>query len=496
MDGSTDSADREIGQLRQSDLPSFFAETVRRLPLAASVLHLLGYALDEEFLSTCYAEHRGHGYEGLLSFPRLVDILADALLVHHGSARQSLLEAEKHQTLPTCKEAFYGKLRRLPLSLSVALLTQASQRLNALLPVQDNPLPTSLHGYQIRIIDGKKTKHIAKTLGATRGQAGQLFGAKLLAAYDPATRLIQAIAAHPDGERNDGPLVPELLQNLQTPAVEGPRINVADAQFCDLVQMHNYRQNEDYFVLRYHPKLHFHPVAGLPPVEDKDARNRPLIEEYGWVGSVRDKRRRFVRRITWKRHDHKDLSIVTDLTNRQDAQAVEGAESIPATDLIDLYLTRWKIETVFQDVTEIFGLRKFIGSTPEATAFQSAFCMVVYNTIIVIKSYVAALQPKPISVDDVSNQMLFTSIHKQLTAIAELVPPEITAELIKPSTSAIQAKAYLKQRLNGLWEPAWRKAQNKSPRQYTDKPQWSGAHTSVYRLQQKHRQKTAKHTIE
>jgi len=141
------------------------------------------------------------------------------------------LNAQKKDTLPTCKEAFYGKLRRLPLELSVAFMTEASRRLNELLPVQNNPLPASLHGYQVRIIDGKKTKHIAKKLKLTRAQAGQLFGAKLLAAYDPATRLIQAMSAHADGEKNDAPLVPDLLAQVRTPTADKPIIHVADAQF-------------------------------------------------------------------------------------------------------------------------------------------------------------------------------------------------------------------------------------------------------------------------
>lgn len=482
MDGPMHSAVRGISP------SAFFAETVRRLPLADAVFHLLGYALNEEFLSICYEEHRGQCYEDLLSFPSLVEILTDALLVHHGSARQALLTAEERGALPTCKEAFYGKLRRLPLPLSVAFMSQSSQRLNALLPVQDNPLPASLHGYQVRIIDGKKTKHIAKMLGPTRGQAGQLFGAKLLVAYNPATRLIQAVAAHPDGEKNDAPLVPDLLDSLRAQDSDTPRINVADAQFCDLVQMEQYRKNKDFFALRYHPKLHFHPAQDMPRCEFTDMQNRPLIEEYGWLGSPRDQRRRFVRRVTWKRTDHKDMSIVTDLTQRSEGQTAEVPEAVSAADLIDLYLIRWKIETVFQDVTEIFGLRKLIGSTPEATAFQAAFCMVVYNAIMVVKSYVAALQPQPLSVDDVSNKMLFTSIHKQLTAIAELVPAATLVDLIEPSTTPPEARTYLRKRLRGLWEPAWKKARNKNPRRHTAKKKASGAHTSVYRILMKHKQ--------
>jgi hypothetical protein len=466
----------------------FFGEVLKRLPLADAVLHLLGYTLNEDFLSACFQKHRGQCYEDTLSFPKLVEILTDALLVHEGSARQALIEAKKKDNLPVCKEAFYGKLRRLPLDLSIAFMTEASRRLNELLPVQANPLPASLHGYHVRIIDGKKTKHVAKRLQLTRGQAGQLFGSKLLAAYDPATRLIQTVSAHPDGEKNDAPLVPDLLANLHAHPTGKPALNVADAQFCDLVQISHYRQVGEHFALRYHPKVHFHADPTKPMRQFKDAKGRDLIEEYGWLGSPTDKRRAFVRRITWKRSDHKDLSVVTDLMNRSPGQDAQADEPIAATDLIDLYLTRWKIETVFQDVTTIFGLRKLIGSTPEATAFQAAFCMVVYNAIMVVKSYVAAVQPKPMSVDDVSNKMLFTSIHKQLTAVAELVPAVSLAELVTPPPTAEEARTFLQERLTGLWETGWKKARNKNPRSYGAKPKGSGAHTSVFRVLQKHKQ--------
>jgi hypothetical protein len=487
MDGRKLSALGDPSQVRIVD-PDFFRETLRRLPLADAVLHLLGYALNESFLAACFEKHRGHCYEDTLSFAKLVEILTDALLVHEGSARQALIEAGKKDRLPTCKEAFYGKLRRLPLNLSVAFMTAASRRLNDLLPVQNNPLPKSLHGYQVRIIDGKKTKHVAKKLKLTRARAGQLFGAKLLAGYDPATRLLQTVAAHADGEKNDAPLVPDLLANWRMHPTAKPAINVADAQFCDLVQINQYGQAGEHFVLRYHPKVHFHADPTKPARAFTDAKGRQLIEEYGWLGSPADKRRAFVRRITWQRNDHKDLSVVTDLTNRSPGQEADAPEPIAAADLIDLYLTRWKIETVFQEVTTIFGLRKLIGSTPEATAFQAAFCMVVYNAIMVVKSYVAAVQPKPMAVDDVSNKMLFISIHKQLTALAELVPAVSLAELVTPPHTAEAARAYLQQRLTGLWEVSWKKARNKNPRKYGPKPKGSGAHTSVYRVLQKHKQ--------
>jgi hypothetical protein len=484
MDGRTKAQPGDASHIRVCDPQGFLGQTLKRLPLADAVFHLLGYALNDKFLSACYEKHRGQCYEDILSFPRMVELLTDALLIQGGSGRKALLHAAANEQLPTCKEAFYGKLRRLPLALSVGFLTDASQRLNDLLALQDNPLPASLHGYQVRIIDGKKTKHVAKRLKLTRGQAGQLFGSKLLVGYDPATRLIQTIAAHADGEKNDAPLVPDLLAQARA-HTKRPCINVADAQFCDLVQIRHYRSGHEHFVLRYHPKLHFHADPKHRRREFVDPKGRRLFEEYGWLGSPKDPRRCFVRRVTWQRTDHKDMCIVTDLTKRTAGAGAEAAnpeEPIPAADLIDLYLIRWRIETVFQDVTVLFGLKKLIGSTPEATAFQAAFCMVVYNAIQVVRSYVAAAQPQPMPVDDVSSTMLFDSIRRQLIAVSELIPPPSLVALLTPLQTAEATRMYLQQRLAGLWETGWKKARNAKPRHYTDKPKGSGAHTSVYRV--------------
>jgi len=47
------------------------------------------------------------------------------------------------------------------------------------------------------------------------------------------------------------------------------------------------------------------------------------------------------------------------------------------------------IERLFQRVTEVFDLRHLIGSTPQATVFQAAFCLLLSNVIQTVRGYVA-----------------------------------------------------------------------------------------------------------
>ena len=57
-----------------------------------------------------------------------------------------------------------------------------------------------------------------------------------------------------------------------------------------------------------------------------------------------------------------------------------------------VYLRRWEIERAFQKIVEVFELRRLIGSTPRATIFQAAFCLLLYNLLHVMRAFVAAGQ--------------------------------------------------------------------------------------------------------
>src|SRR5207248_1144363 len=135
-----------------------------------------------------------------------------------------------------------------------------------------------------------------------------------------------------------------------------------------------------------------------------------------------------------------DIILVTDL---------EDAERYSATDLLELYLCRWGIERVFQQVTEVFGLQGLIGSSPEATLFQFSFCLVLYNILQVVRAYVA--QASNHRVADVSTEKLFLDVQNQLIAWNELLEPKETLKQIQP-VDLKQTCARLKQLLRKVWK--------------------------------------------
>jgi hypothetical protein len=451
---------------------------VQHLPLAQAVLGLFHHVLEPTFLEALFQRCRGRAYHKELSFTAVVHLLG-AAITHYGSVHQALQARRHDQLLPVSDRACYGKLSRLPLALSLALLDEGTQRMQALLPATLNhSVPVCFAALQVILVDGKKSKNVAKRLAVCRNQPGRVFGAKLVVGLDARTRLVLAAAATADGERNDNPLVPELLDRLR-PQRQLPPLFVCDAQFCDLTQVQRMLGEKALFAFRHHPKTHFHPDRTRPARTFVDGQGRTLLEEWGYLGSVKDRRRCYVRRVTWQRASatHKDLSVVTNLTD---------GLAYPPEALIDLYLLRWKIETVFQEVATVFGLQHLIGSTPEASGFETAMCMLIYNMIQVVKAQLAFQQDLP--VDDVSSQNLFRSVQRSLTALYELLSPaQIAASVVAPPEPGAM-RGWLEQLLQGQWQPQWRKARNKNPRRYGPKPKGSGAHTSIERLRKRHKE--------
>src|SRR4051794_23314308 len=372
-------------------LVEFQRELLARLPLADSVLSLLGYLWSPSFLDGLFDAHRGRRYEQDLTFPRLVELVRDALLVHRGSGRASFEAADARGELPVLAGSVYQKLARLPVAVSQALLRETARRLPELLPgagaggggggggdAHDPPLPASLRDLEVVALDGKVLKHVPRRLKPLRPLQGKLLGGRVLAALAVRPGLALAMEACEDAERNNCPLVPGAVAQVRATAAVGARdiLFMADRQMCDLGLMALSTRRRDHFLVRHNRTLSFEPDPARPPQRGTGQRGRTFVQAWGWAGAASQRsRRRYVRRITLARDGggdagEEDVVLLTDLLDER---------RYPAADLLEAYLRRWGIEQVFQRVTEVFGLEHLIGTRPLALIFQAAFCFVLYN---------------------------------------------------------------------------------------------------------------------
>jgi len=449
----------------------FAREVLSRLPLAEAVLSLWRWVADPLFLLSIFARHSGAGYEKEIRFEVLVQLIADALLEHQGSGRKSFERGREQGLLTASVQAVYQKLGRLPLGLSEAWVAESTARMRPIYPEPARlALAPALAALEVIIVDGKAIKRVAKRLKPLQGRKGGVLGGKALVALELRSGLVVAMATHADGETNEAKLVPVLLPQVRE-HVSGQRLWVADRQFCDLTQPAAFVAGEDHCLVRYHPKTPFGPDPTWPAQRGQDAQGRVWEQDWGWLGSEQNKQRRFLRRLTLFRPGEETIVLLTDLLD---------ATQFPATDLLDLYLARWSIERVFQQITEVFHLQTLIGTTPQGTVFQFAFCVLLYNMVQVVRAYVATAQARP--VPTISTELLFDDVHRQLVAFTELVAPEQVEPLFPVVPTEAALRAQLTRLLAAIWTNRWLKAPPKKRKAPAPRTPIRGNQTSVYRL--------------
>jgi hypothetical protein len=450
-------------------------EVLARMPLAEAVLWLWRWVMCEDRLQGLWARYRGRCYERSISFGLMVQLVADALLQYRGSGRRSFEKRIETHDLAASYQAAYGKLGRLPIALSQALLAEGTAALRELWPPETGrPLPPHLRGFAVVILDGKAIKRVAKRLRPLRGLPGGLLGGRALVALEYRSGLAVALHAHPDGDANDVRFVADLVPRVRQ-CISGPRLWLGDSAFCDLEQPPRFTAAAgDHYLLRYHPKVKFHPDLTRSPQHGIAADGHPYSDAWGWLGSARDKRRRYVRRITLELAD-KEVTLVTDLLD---------AAHYPAEELLALYAQRWGIEQMFQKVTEVFGLQSLIGGTPQACIFQLAFCLLLHNLIQVVRAYVAAGQQRAVA--EVSSEKLFDDVQRELIAWTVVMEAQTTLEYFAPRLEGAALQARLHTLLGSTWRAGWLKA----PKQKRHRPpprKRTRTHNSVYRILQAHR---------
>src|SRR5262245_8151396 len=450
--------------------PEFAREVLLRVPLAEAVLWLWRWVTDPLFLQTLFLQHRGAGYEESISFAVLVQLRADALLQHRGSGRKSFVRARESGQLAASVQAVYPKLSRVPLGLSEAWLAKSTERLGPVYPTAAEGVPASVQEFAVIVGDGKTIKRVAKRLKPLRGRHGGVLGGKAGGALELASGLAVARARDLDGETNAAKLLPALLPQVRT-WVTGPRLWGADRQFCDLRQTAAFAAAQDHVVVRYHPKTTFSPDPTRPARQGHDPQGRAWGEDWGWFGQAGAQQRRFVRPLTLYRPGEETIILVTDLLD---------AEQYPANDLLVLYLARWGLERVCQPITAVSHLQALIGTTPQGTVFQLAFCLWLDNVLPVVRAYVAIAQARP--AETISTELLFYDGQRQLVALAEWLPPSAVEPLLAPLLSQESLCQQLARLLGAVWTSRWLKASAKKPKPPVPRKAIAGNQTSAYRL--------------
>lgn len=453
-------------------MDSFSLQVLSKVPLAQATFRVLSFALEDGFLEAVYQKNRGRSYTKLIKFPLITHLVSDALF-QNKTGRRVFEKAHHEEALPASVEAAYKKLGRVPVAVSTALLESTSARVRELFPqrCEETALPASLAHFSGIVIDGKATKQIPHRLKALRTEkVGGLVGGRGLVATHLQSGLVLGMEADEDGDANETPWVPRLAEKVRA-GNPGPRLWIADRQFSYPSTLAEFSRENDAFVVRYSKAIPFFADESRASRTGQDADGREYVEEWGWLGVARHPLRCYVRRISVKRGTKEALIVATSLLE---------ADNYPAADLLEAYRCRTSIEYVFERITEVFALRRLIGTSPRATLFQLSLCLVMYNVLQLVRAYVARANRKPLN--RVSPKKLLEDIREQMTSCLTILEVDVLTACLTKSGTIDEMKKFLSTTLH-LWENRWIKA--KPQRNRPETPLRQRCHDSVFRVLQR-----------
>lgn len=457
---------------------AFSASVLQRLPLADGVWRVLHYTMADSWLDDLWQRHRGRCYEQTLKFSTVARLVADALLEHDGSGRQAFERAQEAETLPVSIGSAYEKLGNLPLSLSEAMLDEGTARLHELLPVdpavEPFPLPRCWEGFEVFGADGKAVKHVKRLLKPLRGLQAGILGARASVALNLRTGMAVGMVGHLDGEAGEAALTERLLPKMAAAAADKSWLVVLDRLYCNLSFPRRVLLTGGHFLIRYCSNTTFVVDPARAAQESRDAQGRRIVQEWGRLGKTEGDQALYVRRITLHLADDKQISVITDLLDEV---------KFPGEDLLETYHKRWGIETVFHQITDVFSLQHLIGSTPRAVLFQLSFCLLLYNTLQVLRAHLADHQK--CEAKKISNEKLFYDVKRQLVSVSELVEVTSLLDLLGEAPTATELRDHLRENLRDEWSNRWWKAPSSRGGGHKKvKTRVRGNHTSTYRVLQ------------
>jgi hypothetical protein len=463
----------------------FSAAALKKLRLADSVWRLLHHTMDDSWLDDLWKRKRGRCYEKELKFSTLAHLMTNALLEHEGSGLQAFERAREVEILSVSDNSSYEKLGNVPVPLSETLLKEGTQRMSALLPTTPpaDPLPDCWVDHEVFGADGKAIKYVKRLLKPLRSLQAGILGARASVGLNLRTGLAVAMVDHLDGEAGEAALTEALLPTFAELAGPGkPWVVVLDRLYCNLSFPQEVLKAGGHFVIRHCTNTTFVPDAARPAQESRDAEGRRITQEWGWLGKVAKADRLYVRRITKYLPNGKELSVITDLLDEM---------KYPAEAMLSTYRSRWGIETLFHQVTDVFSLKHLIGTQPKAMLFQFSFCLLLYNAIQVVRAHLASHQE--CEAKRISNEKLFYDVKRQMVAVSELIEVDQLLSLLGEVPTAAEVRECLRDRLGSAWSNRWwkRPSSGRGGHQKV-KTRVLGNHTSTYRvLQEAHKQKRA-----
>ena len=354
-------------------LGEVFERFIQQAPISVMFRTLLEHTLDPAEIDRLFEENATRQYTQEILFSAIVELMGAVVCGAQPSVRAAYLASLGQ--IAASLTALYEKLKGLEPGVCRALVLDNAGRLAPLVRQLDATLPQPIAGYRAKILDGNHLAGTEHRVPATRTTRAAALPGQALVVLDPATMLVVDVVPCEDAHAQERSLVDQVL-----PGVEPGDLWIADRNFCTTRLVFGTRARGGSFLVRQH-KSTLYWAETTPWVEVGRVATGMVSEQTITVTEADGSGAMALRRIRLEldqptRNKEKELFLLTDVPpGRADARA-----------LADAYRNRWRLENVFQTLTEALTCEINTLAYPKAALFGFCVALVAYNVLATVRA--------------------------------------------------------------------------------------------------------------
>lgn len=359
-------------------LGKHFGAFVQRSPVSVMVRGVLERAFNSEKIDKLFDATAEVQYTRELTFSTVVGLMSEVVLGVAPSIHAACLEVG--DTIPVSITSVYNKLNGVEPKVSAELVRDSARQLGAVIRRMKGTAPELLPGYRVRLLDGNHLSGTEHRIEELRGMRAGALPGQALVVLDAALMLPVEVVPCEDGHTQERALLGDIL-----PMVEPGDLWIEDRNFCTSKFVFGIARRGSHFLVRQHGSTLRWELVGKRKRRGK-TKTGTVYEQTAHLHDPETDETLVVRRIT----------IELDEPTRDGETVVHLLTNLPLHDagarqLAKLYLKRWTIETMFQELTVALNCEINTLGYPKAALFGFCLALVAYNAVSVVRGALRAV---------------------------------------------------------------------------------------------------------
>lgn len=392
-------------------LPKRFEAFVKGSPSTVMLRGTLEFACSDDFLDQIFCSHAVSQYEGELLFSTAVKTLKLAVCGTRKSVNAAYLASQEQFQVSVI--SLYNKLKNVEVQVSRALVRETSALLKPLMQKLGGRQKGPFAGYCVKILDGNHIAGTERRVAECRKLNARPLPGFAIAVLEPQWMLVTDVFPCEDAHAQERSVLEDVLSSIRPKDMV-----IADRMFCTTEFLFGIVQRRGAFVIRQHGNT----------LQNKELIGRCRFIGNCETGKVYEQELRIrestsgqelvLRRITIEldkptSDGETTIAIVTNLPKR-----------ISAIQIAEGYRHRWKIENVFQEISQAFESEINTLCYPKAALLCLCVAFYTYNIVSIVKAAMQAAHPEEITRERISGYYLAEEASAVYQGMMIAIPPQ------------------------------------------------------------------------